>query len=173
MLLQAFGFALPLFTPLRTLVVLNVLGSGALVIALINAAMGYFRADLLMRLGSNAAIREALTGYTTSAALNGTLVLFFLAVLAHISPVVAVTVVVIALMEVIILAATNQRLHSLVERDLAWQSGSQTCVIESLMGITTLKVSGTEGPTLARWLLLWREARRWCTDPLAWARCSP
>jgi ATP-binding cassette subfamily B protein len=195
LLLQVFGFALPLFTkvlvdrvlPLRTLGVLNMLGAGAFIIALASASIGYFRAallirlearldsqlmlgffqhllslpyrffqqrssgDLLMRLGSNAAIREALASSTTSAVLDGTLVLCFLGALTRISPIFGLTVLVIALAEVTILAETNQRLHSLVESDLASQSRSQTCLIESLMGITTLKASGAEESTLARW----------------------
>ncbi len=195
LLLQAFGFALPLFTkllvdrvlPLKTPGVLNVLGFGALVIALMSASIGYCRAallirlearldshlmlgffehllslpyrffqqrssgDLLMRLGSNAAIREALASYTTSAVLDGTLVVVFLAVLAHISPRFGLAVLIIALVEVAILVATRQRLHSLMETDLASQSGSQACLIESLTGVSTLKASGAEESTLARW----------------------
>jgi ATP-binding cassette, subfamily B, bacterial len=195
LLLQAFGFALPLFTkllvdrvlPLRTPGVLNMLGFGAFAIALMSAAIGYFRAallvrlearmdsqlmlgffehllslpyrffqqrssgDLLMRLGSNAAIREALASYTTSAVLDGTFVLVFLAALSHISPLFGLAVLTIAFVEAAILAATGQRLHCLVENDLASQVGSQACLIESLMGISTLKASGAEKSTLARW----------------------
>ncbi len=110
--------------------------------------------DLLMRLGSNAAIREALASYTTSAILDGTLVVVFLAALARISPIFGVAVLIIALVEVAILAATRQRLHCLMESDLASQSGSQACLIESLMGISTLKASGAEQSTLARWSAL-------------------
>ena len=195
LVLQAFGFALPLFTkmlvdrvlPFRTLGVLNMLGVGAFVIALVSASIGYFRAallirlearldshlmlgffehllslpyrffqqrssgDLLMRLGSNVAIREALASYTTSAVLDGTLVVVFLAALAHISRQFGLAVLIIALIEVAILAATNPRLHALMENDLASQSGSQACLIESLTGISTLKASGSERSTLARW----------------------
>jgi ABC-type bacteriocin/lantibiotic exporter with double-glycine peptidase domain len=195
LLLQVFGFALPLFTkllvdrvlPHHTPGVLNMLGAGAFVIAFMSAAIGYFRSvllirlearldshlmlgffehllslpyrffqqrssgDLLMRLGSNATIREALASYTTSAVLDGTLVLVFLAALAHISPLFASAVLVIALIEITILATTRQRQRLLMESDLAAQSGSQACLIESLMGITTLKASGAEESTRARW----------------------
>ncbi len=195
LLLQIFGCALPLFTkvlvdrvlPLKTPGVLNMLGAGAFVIALMSAAIGYFRAvllirlearldshlmlgffehllslpyrffqqrssgDLLMRLSSNAAIREALASCTISAVLDGTLVLVLLVALAHISPPFALTVLVIALIEVTILATTRQRLYALMESDLVAQSGSQGCLIESLTGITTLKASGVEESTVARW----------------------
>jgi ATP-binding cassette subfamily B protein len=195
LLLQAFGFALPLFTkllvdrvlPLKTPGVLHVLGAGAFAIAVMSASIGYFRAallvrlearldshlmlgffehllslpyrffqqrssgDLLMRLASNAAIREALASYTTSAVLDGTLVLVFLGVLAHIAPLFGLTVLTIALVEVAILVSTSRRLRCLVESDLASQSRSQACLIESLTGISTLKASGAEESTLARW----------------------
>jgi ATP-binding cassette, subfamily B, bacterial len=195
LLIQVFGFALPLFTkvlvdrvlPLKTPEVLNMLGAGAFVVAFMSAAIGYFRAallirlearldshlmlgffehllslpyrffqqrssgDLLMRLSSNAAIRDALTSYTISAVLDGTFVLVFLVALAYFSPLFALTVLVIALIEVTILVTTRQRLHALMESDLVAQSGSQACLIESLTGITTLKASGVEESTLARW----------------------
>jgi ATP-binding cassette subfamily B protein len=107
--------------------------------------------DLLMRLGSNAAIREALASYTTSAVLDGTLVLIFLAALAYIAPLFGLAALTIALLEIAILAATNPRLHCLMESDLASQSRSQACLIESLTGISTLKASGAEASTLGRW----------------------
>ncbi len=195
LVLQAFGFALPLLTklvvdrvvPLRAPGVLNVVGAGALAIAIMTASIGYFRAallirleasldshlmtgffehllslpyrffqqrssgDLMMRLGSNAAIREALAGSTTSAVIDGTLVVVFLAVLAHIAPPFALAVLMIATVEGTILAATNRRLQALVDSDLASQSGSQACLIESLMGISTLKASGAEESTFGRW----------------------
>ena len=105
----------------------------------------------MMRLGSNAAIREALTGYTLSAVLDGALVVIFLIALIRVSPPFGLIVFMIASIEVVILMATSQRLHALVESDIATQSASQTCLVESLMGVTTLKASGAEGPTLARW----------------------
>jgi ABC-type bacteriocin/lantibiotic exporter with double-glycine peptidase domain len=107
--------------------------------------------DLLMRLGSNAAIREALASYTTSAVLDGTLVLVFLAALAYIAPLFGLVALTIALLEIAILATTNPRLHCLMESDLASQSRSQACLIESLTGISTLKASGAEESTLVRW----------------------
>jgi ATP-binding cassette subfamily B protein len=195
LVLQVFGFVLPLVTkvvvdhviPARAVSALDLLGIGALLIAVAHASMSYFRSallisleerldsnlmleffkhllslpfrffqqrnsgDLLMRLGSNATIREALASYTTSALLDGTLVLIYLAVLLRIAPLFGFVSVAIALVEVGVLIASSRRLHSLVENDLACQSESQSCLIESLMGISTLKAAGVEDRALARW----------------------
>lgn len=75
----------------------------------------------------------------------------FLAVLAHISPIFGLAVAIIAAVEVTVLAATSSRLRSLMDGDLACQSASQSCLIESLTGISTLKASGAEEATLGRW----------------------
>jgi ATP-binding cassette, subfamily B, bacterial len=195
LIMQSFGFALPLLTrwvvdralPLRTSGALNAIALGAFVIAIMSGLISYLRSillvrlesrmdshlmlgffehllslpyrffqlrssgDLLMRLGSNAAIREALASYTTSAILDGSLVLMFLVELTHISALFAAAVLTIALVEVGILAASSQKLHCLTESDLAAQSVSQSCLIESLAGIATLKASGAEEATLTRW----------------------
>ena len=194
-LLQAFAFALPLFTrllvdrllPQRAMGELNILCAAAAVVSLMSASIAYFRAmllirlerrldshlmlgffqhllslpfrffqqrscgDLLMRLGSNATIREALASQTTSTVLDGTLVLIFLAALLRVSPLFALAASSIALIEAAILLSTARKLQCFVNGDLSCQSASQSCLIESLMGISTLKAAGAERPTLARW----------------------
>ena len=110
--------------------------------------------DLLMRLSSNATIRQALASYTTSAVLDGGLVFVFLIALLRISPLFGMSAALFGLLEFAILLATARRLHSLVESDLASQSVSQSCLVESLNGIGTLKSSGAEHSTFARWSVL-------------------
>jgi HlyB family type I secretion system ABC transporter len=195
LVLQAFGFALPLLTkwivdrvlPLKGAGEMNILCAGALVVALATGSVAYLRAallirlerrvdselmlgffqhllslpyrffqqrssgDLLMRLASNSTIREALASYTTSAILDGALVIVFLIALLRISPAFALAASIIAVIEVAVLVSTASRLRCLVESDVACQSASQSCLIESLTGITTLKASGAERATLARW----------------------
>jgi ATP-binding cassette subfamily B protein len=195
LVLQAMSFALPLFTkflvdsilPLHNLRLLNLLGLGAIVAALLTAVFSYCRAvllvrlegsldsrlmlgffehllslpyrffqqrssgDLLMRLASNSTIRDALASYTTSAILDGTLVIFFLAVLLHFAPLFGFAALSAALAEVTMLAVTASRLNCLIDNDLASQSASQSCLVESLTGICALKASGVERSTLNRW----------------------
>ncbi len=195
LMLQAFGFALPLLTkwivdrvlPTKATNLMNILCTGAIAVALGTGAVAYLRSallirlerhadsnlmrgffehllslpyrffqqrssgDLLMRLASNSTIREALASYTTSALLDGALVIVFLAALLRVSPAIALCVCAIAAFEVAILAGSAPRLHCLVENDVASQSASQSCLVESLAGITTLKASGAERATFSRW----------------------
>jgi ABC-type bacteriocin/lantibiotic exporter with double-glycine peptidase domain len=168
LLLQAFGFALPLVTkwvvdgvlPLRGRDAMNVVCAGAGAVALATGCISYLRAalflrlerhvdsslmlgffehllslpyrffqqrssgDLLMRLASNSAIREALASYTTSAILDGGLVVVFLVALVHVSPLFALAASAIALLEI----GDWRRQHSVSSAscsDIAAQSASQ------------------------------------------------
>lgn len=107
--------------------------------------------DLVMRLGSNSAIREAVANHTTTAILDGGLVLVFFIALLKISFAFGIAALCIGAVEVSLLLATARRLHHLAESDLACQSESQGCLVESLMGISTIKASGAEQATLDRW----------------------
>ena len=107
--------------------------------------------DLVMRLSSNATIREALSSYTTSSLLDGSMVLALLGVLLYLSPPVGLAALALALMEITVLLLTTRRLNALVGNQIAAQSLSQSCLVESLAGILTLKASGAEPATLARW----------------------
>jgi ABC-type bacteriocin/lantibiotic exporter with double-glycine peptidase domain len=195
---QAFGFALPPRTrwviddvlTVRTPDAIDVLGVGAVVVALTTGFVSYIRAsllirlerqvdsnlmagffqhllslpyrffqqrssgDLLMRLASNSAVREALASHTTSALLDGVLVIIFLIALVRVSPAIALAACAIALVQIAVLLATARRLHCLVQSDIVCQSESQSCLIESLAGIETLKASGAERSTFTRWSVL-------------------
>ena len=107
--------------------------------------------DLLMRLGSNATIREALASCGTSSLLDGSLVLVFLLALLRISLPFGIAVLLFALVQVAILLGSSRRLHALTENNIVCQSASQSCLAESLIGISTLKASGAEQSTLRRW----------------------
>ena len=107
--------------------------------------------DLLMRLASNSTIREALATYTVSTVLDSVLVLVSLAALLRVAPLPGMSALAIACLEVVILLATSKRLHALVESELCSQSESQSFLIESLMGICTIKASGTERRIFKRW----------------------
>ena len=195
LILQAFGFSLPLLTkelidrvvPLHKAGELNLLLVAAIVVAFSHAGISYIRSvllvrlesrldshlmvslfrhllslpyrffqqrssgDLAMRLGSNTIICEALTGYTTSAILDGPLVLVFLIALLRLSPLFGLAALTIGLIELAFLLATSGRVHTLADSTLARQSESQSCLVETLMGISTLKSAGAEQATLERW----------------------
>lgn len=107
--------------------------------------------DLLMRLGSNSMIREALTSQTVSAILDGSLVVGYLAFLLARAPLFALVVFGIGLLQVVLLLATSRRFRELTQRDVAAQSVSQSYLVEALSGILLLKASGTENQALDHW----------------------
>jgi ABC-type bacteriocin/lantibiotic exporter with double-glycine peptidase domain len=107
--------------------------------------------DLLMRLGSNTRIREALTNQTVSAVLDGVLVLVYLAILLVLKPVFGVVVLGIGLLQVALLLGTRRRIRELLQRDLSAAAESQSYLVEALTGIVTLKASGAEDRALDHW----------------------
>jgi ATP-binding cassette subfamily B protein len=107
--------------------------------------------DLLMRLGSNAVLREMLTSQSVSAILDGGLVMFYLAILLARAPVFGFVVLCVGLAQVGFLLATTRPFHNLMQRDLIAQAESQGYLVEALTGIATLKASGAEGRALDHW----------------------
>ncbi len=107
--------------------------------------------DLLMRLGSNATIREVLTGQMLSATLDGALVVGYLAILVRQAPFFGLLVLGVGLLQGAILLLASRRLRDLTHRDLAAQSLSQSYLFEAMSGIATLKASGNEDQALHHW----------------------
>jgi ABC-type bacteriocin/lantibiotic exporter with double-glycine peptidase domain len=107
--------------------------------------------DLLMRLGSNLQIREALTNQTLSVVLDGALVLSYLAILLLQAPAFGLLVLALGLLQVALLLGTKRRMQGLAQRDLMAQSASQSYLIEMLTGIATLKAAGAEERVFDHW----------------------
>jgi ATP-binding cassette subfamily B protein len=107
--------------------------------------------DLLMRLGSNMRIREALTNQTISAVLDGSFVLVYLAILLFRDTVFGVFVFGFGMLQVVIVIATTRWVHVLTQQDLDAQAESQSYLVEALTGIVTLKASGTEDRAFDYW----------------------
>lgn len=107
--------------------------------------------DLLMRLNSNAVIREILTSQTLSVLLDGTLVLVYLFVLLGQSLTFGLLVLGIGALQVALLACTTRFMHELTQRDLAAQAQAQSYLVEALAGVETMKASGSEERALEHW----------------------
>lgn len=107
--------------------------------------------DLIMRLGSNAQVREILTSQTLSAVIDGSLIFVYLGFLLIQAPAFGSIVLVIAAMQIILLFGSRRFVHELTQRDLVAQAGSQTYLVEAIKGIATLKASGAEDRTLDHW----------------------
>ena len=107
--------------------------------------------DLLMRLSSNAMMRELLTTQTIAALMDGLLVLAFLAILVMQAPAFALVTVAIGLAQVLLLLASTGRMHDLAQRHLATQAEAQAYLVEALAGIHVVKATGAEELVLDRW----------------------
>ncbi|MGE3798627.1 MAG: peptidase domain-containing ABC transporter [Thermomicrobiales bacterium] len=107
--------------------------------------------DLLMRLGSNAQVREILTSQTLSAIIDGSLIVVYLTFLLIREPSFGVIVLGIAALQIVLLVGSRRSMHELTQRDLIAQADAQSYLVEALKGIATLKASGAESRTLDHW----------------------
>lgn len=107
--------------------------------------------DLLMRLGSNAMIREMLTSQTISVVLDSSLALVYLTIIFSQSPYFGALVSLIGGLQILLLILTTRQVQDLMQRDLVAQAESQSYVVEALMRIETLKASGAEDRALDHW----------------------
>lgn len=107
--------------------------------------------DILMRLGSNATIRDLLTGQAVSVVLDGGLTLVYALILLSMAPVFGALVLAIGAAQVALLLLSTRSIHSLMQQDLAAQAEAQGYLVEALTGIATLKASGSERRAFERW----------------------
>lgn len=107
--------------------------------------------DLILRMNSNATVREILTAGALSTVLDGLLVSLYLIVLFVASPKMGLLVLVLALLRVVLLFATRRRQKELMSRSLETQSSSQAYQVQMLAGMETLKASGSEHRAIEHW----------------------
>jgi ATP-binding cassette subfamily B protein len=107
--------------------------------------------DLMMRMNSNATVREILTSGALSTVLDGLLVSLYLVVLFVASPQLGLLVLGLALLRIVLLLVTRTRQKELLSRSLETQSSSQSYQIQMLAGIETLKATGAEDRAVGHW----------------------
>jgi ABC-type bacteriocin/lantibiotic exporter with double-glycine peptidase domain len=107
--------------------------------------------DLMMRVSSNATIREMLTSNTLSGLLDGVLVLLYLAVIFVFSPIMATIILALGGLHVLVFVLSKRQYRELMSQDLESQARSQGYLVQMLSGIETLKASGTEHVAVNHW----------------------
>ena len=107
--------------------------------------------DLIMRVNSNAMIREILTSNTISGLLDGALAALYLAILLAASPALAGLVVVLAIVQVAVFLLSYRRYQELMSQELQAQAKTQSSLLQMLSGIETLKASGVEDRAVQQW----------------------
>lgn len=113
--------------------------------------------DLMVRLGSNSAVREILTSATLSAVLDGSTAVVYLILLLLIDVRLTLIAVFLALARFVILAMAWRRQRHLLAESLENQSQSQTYQVEMLSGMETLKAMGLEHRAALNWSNLFIE----------------
>lgn len=107
--------------------------------------------DLLMRLNSNATVREILTSSALSGALDGVLVVLYLGLLAATDLGLAGLVVGLGLAQAGVFLLTRRRHRELMTSELRTQARSRTYQVQMLAGIETLKAMGAERRSVEQW----------------------
>jgi ABC-type bacteriocin/lantibiotic exporter with double-glycine peptidase domain len=107
--------------------------------------------DLLMRVNSNAVIREALTSGALSTLLDGSLVILYLVAILVVSPAFGLLVLALGLVQLAVLWLARRRQRELMSDTLHTQSQAESYLVELLSGIETLKSSGAEARAGQHW----------------------
>ena len=113
--------------------------------------------DLMMRLNSNATVREILTSGALSGLLDGVLALLYLVILLIASPARALVAVILAALQIMTFVATRSRQRELNAQGLAAQARSQSYQVELFTGIETIKAFGAEQRAAEHWSQLFVE----------------
>ncbi|CAN5798679.1 NHLP family bacteriocin export ABC transporter peptidase/permease/ATPase subunit [soil metagenome] len=107
--------------------------------------------DLMMRLRSNATVREILTTGTIAALLDGVLATVYLVVIVALSPLLGALVAVLAAAQVAVLLAARRRNQHLMGEALATEAKSQSYAYEMFSAVETLKAAGAERRSVSHW----------------------
>jgi ABC-type bacteriocin/lantibiotic exporter with double-glycine peptidase domain len=107
--------------------------------------------DLLMRLGSNAMIREILTGGVFAAVLDGTMVLGYLVIVFALKASIGFVVLLATLLILAPFLLTRNRRVELAARYLDARTKSESLEVEVLRAVETIKAMGLEPEMIERW----------------------
>jgi ATP-binding cassette subfamily B protein len=107
--------------------------------------------DLMMRLRSNATVREILTTGAISTVLDGGMVVVYLVVLLFVSPSMGLLALGLGALQAAVLVVARHRNRQLMAETLHTEARSQSYVYEVLSGIEALKAAGVEHRAVATW----------------------
>jgi ATP-binding cassette, subfamily B, bacterial len=107
--------------------------------------------DLMMRLSSNAQVREITTGGALSALLDGSLVVLYLGILFWASPIIGVVSLGLGLLYVVVFLLSRRPKRELAAQLISKEARSSGYQIEMLSGMDTLKSLGAEQRAAEHW----------------------
>ena len=122
---------------------------------LVSLPFGFFQqrseGDLMMRVSSNATIREMLTSSALSGLLDGALAISYLAILLIANAAMGAIVLSLALLQAAVFLFSYRRYQDLMSQDLHTQAKAQSYLVQMLAGIETLKANGVEERAVEQW----------------------
>ena len=107
--------------------------------------------DLLMRLNSNATIREILASGVLSALLDGSMVLVYLGLVFLVQPSMGLLTLGLGLLQLGVLLATRRPQRELMSRALEVRATQESMLVETVAGVETLRAMGAEQQAAERW----------------------
>ena len=107
--------------------------------------------DLMMRLNSNATVREILTSTVMSGLLDGMLVSLYLVLLLFVHPQLGLLVLGLGAVQSLVYLVTRHRQRDLMSRTLAVQAKTSGYEVEMLRNMETLKSMGAEHRAVGHW----------------------
>jgi ATP-binding cassette, subfamily B, bacterial len=107
--------------------------------------------DLMMRINSNATIREIVTANMLSGLLDGSMVLLYLALIFLFSTGLGALVLVLGVLQVVVFLVARRRYRDLMAEHLETQARAQGYLVQLMAGIETLKASGAEHRGVEHW----------------------
>lgn len=107
--------------------------------------------DLMMRVNSNATVRELLTSNTLSALLDGILVLAYAVLIVALAPMLGLIVIGLGIVQVCVFVIARRSYRELMARSLEAQARSQSFLMEMLSGMETLRASAAEARSVEHW----------------------
>jgi ABC-type bacteriocin/lantibiotic exporter with double-glycine peptidase domain len=113
--------------------------------------------DLLVRVSSNAVIRDLITVQFLALFLDGALVVIYLAVIGMASVVYCSVIVAVAVVQALVILGFTRRTQEMVQRELSKLSDSQSYLLESIIGVESIKAAGAEDRVFDRWQRLYDE----------------
>ena len=107
--------------------------------------------DLMMRMQSNATVREILTEGSLSAILDGGMASIYLVVLLVISPPLGILVLGLGAAQVMVIILARRKNQRLMKESLEAQARSESYAYQLLAGIEDLKAAGAEDRAVGHW----------------------
>jgi ATP-binding cassette subfamily B protein len=117
--------------------------------------LGFFQkrsvGDLLLRVGSNAQMREIVTSQALSAIIDGCFVVLYAFVILFTNTGLGIVSILMALLPPTVYLAARKHNRRLTTEDLQAQAKAQSYLAEMLAGMETLKTAGAESAAVDRW----------------------